>query len=313
MVQAEGRRDRRLRDHRRRSGLRAPQPMALQLPSGGPRRRHVRGRRQDVQGIHRCAIRRDDRAALGARGGRRRLYRAGAAGGRRRGRLQRDPEEPDLPLRHGAPVRPDHADPRRQVAGPGHDARGAARALRAAIRDQGPHGVESAPVTTRVSTGIPKLDAMLDGGLLPGTLTVAYGATGIGKTHLGLAFAHHGRRQDGAPGLLFDMNARGDSQQHLEYAARLYGWRLGRWTHAVTPMADPYPPEGQTEAFYCDAFPWIGRLRDYQVSAGDGVEFDWNWKAMYNHALYTVRPFVYFHMAAGSRRVVVDGIEPMDV
>ena len=167
-------------------------------------------------------------------------------------------------------------------------------------------------MTTRVSTGLDRLDRMLGGGLLPGTLTVAYGATGIGKTHLGLVFAHHGRRQDGAPGLLFDMNARGDSQQHREYAARLYGWRLGRWTHAVTPMADPYPPDGQMEAFYCDAFPWIGRLRDYQVSTGDGVEFDWNWKAMYNHALYTLRPFMYFHFAAGTRRVVVDGVEPMD-
>jgi KaiC/GvpD/RAD55 family RecA-like ATPase len=39
---------------------------------------------------------------------------------------------------------------------------------------------------------------MLGGGLLPGTLTVVYGATGIGKTHLGLAFAHHGRVADGA-------------------------------------------------------------------------------------------------------------------
>ena len=140
-----------------------------------------------------------------------------------------------------------------------------------------------------------------------------YGATGIGKTHVGLAFAHHGLREDGAPGLLLDMNARGDSQQHHAYASRLYGWQLGRWTHTVTPMAEPYPPGDQIEAFYCDALPWIGKLRDYQVSTGDGMEFDWNWKAMYNHALYTVRPFVYFHLAGGSRRVVVDGIEPMDV
>jgi len=49
------------------------------------------------------------------------------------------------------------------------------------------------------------------------------------------------------------------------------------------------------------------------VPTPDGFEFDWNWKAMYNHALYTVRPFVYFHLGAGSRRIVVDGIEPMDV
>ena len=53
----------------------------------------------------------------------------------------------------------------------------------------------------RVSTGLPRLDEMLGGGLLPGTLTVVYGATGIGKTHLGLTFAHHGRAADGAPGL----------------------------------------------------------------------------------------------------------------
>ncbi|HEV8440888.1 MAG TPA: ATPase domain-containing protein [Methylomirabilota bacterium] len=167
-------------------------------------------------------------------------------------------------------------------------------------------------MTTRVSTGLSRLDHMLGGGLLPGTLTVVYGATGIGKTHLGLGFAHHGRMADPAPGLLFDMNARGDSQQHHEYAARLYGWRLGRWTHTVTPMAEPFPPAEQMEAFYCDAFPWVGKLKDYQVATPDGVEFDWNWKAVYNHALYTVRPFVYFHLAAGSRRIVVDGIEPME-
>ncbi|MBI2529395.1 MAG: recombinase RecA [Candidatus Rokubacteria bacterium] len=168
-------------------------------------------------------------------------------------------------------------------------------------------------MTTRVSTGLARLDDMLGGGLLPGTLTVAYGATGIGKTHLGLTFGSHGRVADGAPGLVFDMNARGDSQQHHAYAARLFGWDLRRWTHTVTPMTDPYPPAEQMRAFYCDALPWVGKLRDYQVSTIDGFEFDWNWKAVYNHALYTVRPFVYFHLGAGTRRVVVDGIEPMDV
>ena len=59
---------------------------------------------------------------------------------------------------------------------------------------------------------------MLGGGLLPGTLTVVYGATGIGKTHLGLTFADHGRAADGARGIVLDMNGRGDSQQHDEYA-----------------------------------------------------------------------------------------------
>jgi KaiC/GvpD/RAD55 family RecA-like ATPase len=168
-------------------------------------------------------------------------------------------------------------------------------------------------MTTRVSTGSSRLDEMLGGGLLPGTLAVVYGATGIGKTHLGLGFCDHGARADGSRGIVFDMNARGDSQQHHAYAARLHGWDLKRWTHSVLPMAEPYPPDEQMQAFYCDALPWVGKLRDYQVASPDGVEFDWNWKAQYNQALYTVRPFVYFHLAAGSRRIVVDGIEPMDV
>ena len=41
----------------------------------------------------------------------------------------------------------------------------------------------------RLSTGVPGLDELLGGGLLPGTLTVVVGATGIGKTQLGLQFA----------------------------------------------------------------------------------------------------------------------------
>jgi len=164
----------------------------------------------------------------------------------------------------------------------------------------------------RVSTGIEKLDAMLGGGLLPGTLAVVYGATGIGKTHLGLTFSHQGRRADGAPGLVFDMNGRGDSQRHPEYALRLFDWTLGRWTHTVTPMGHPFPPNGEMTAFYSDAFPWIGKVKDYQVVTPNGPEFDWNWKSAYNRALYTARPFFYFHFCAGSRRVVVDGVEPTD-
>ena len=38
----------------------------------------------------------------------------------------------------------------------------------------------------RQSTGIPALDELLGGGLVPGTLTVVVGATGMGKTQLGI-------------------------------------------------------------------------------------------------------------------------------
>src|SRR5207244_9210335 len=111
------------------------------------------------------------------------------------------------------PLSPRHGDRRRQGPHPDADARRARHALRAPVRDQGTGSVESSRVTERVSTGLPKLDAMLGGGLLPGTLAVVYGATGIGKTHLGLTFADHGRVADGARGVVLDMNGRGDSQQ----------------------------------------------------------------------------------------------------
>src|ERR671927_355428 len=56
-------------------------------------------------------------------------------------------------------------------------------------------------------------------------------------------------------------------------------------------MTDPYPPADQLDAFYANTFKWVGRVRDFQVPTPDGSwEFDWNWKATYNHALYTARP-----------------------
>ena len=81
-------------------------------------------------------------------------------------------------------------------------------------------------MTDRLLTGIPRLDEMLGGGLLPGKLTVVVGATGIGKTQLGIQFARKGLEQDGENGVIFDMTARGDMQNHADYADRLFGWEL---------------------------------------------------------------------------------------
>jgi hypothetical protein len=108
------------------------------------------------------------------------------------------------------------------------------------------------------------------------------------------------------------MNGRGDSQQHVAYAQRLFDWPLRRWEHTVLPMSPPFPPDDALQAHYLDALPWIGQLKDYQVPTRDGWEFDWNWKSTYARALYTVRPFFYFHFANGTRRVVVDGVEPAE-
>ena len=80
--------------------------------------------------------------------------------------------------------------------------------------------------TPRLSTGIDGLDDLLGGGLLPGTLTAVVGSTGIGKTQFGLQFAQAGLRQEGVRGILFDMCSRGDSQNHADYARRMFGWEL---------------------------------------------------------------------------------------
>ena len=80
--------------------------------------------------------------------------------------------------------------------------------------------------TPRLSTGIDGLDDLLGGGLLPGTLTAVVGSTGIGKTQFGLQFAQAGLEQEGRRGILFDMCARGDSQNHADYARRMFGWEL---------------------------------------------------------------------------------------
>jgi circadian clock protein KaiC len=50
--------------------------------------------------------------------------------------------------------------------------------------------------------GIPRLDEMLDGGLLSGSITLLLGSPGTGKTPFGLAFLSHGAAS-GEPGLHF--------------------------------------------------------------------------------------------------------------
>lgn len=89
----------------------------------------------------------------------------------------------------------------------------------------------------RQSTGVPGLDDHLGGGLLPGALTVVVGATGIGKTQLGLQFAAAGKAREARRGIVLDMNARGDSQHHAQYARRIDDWQLKK-NNQVLGLAD---------------------------------------------------------------------------
>jgi len=165
------------------------------------------------------------------------------------------------------------------------------------------------PDTPRLETGIAELDALLGGGLIPGTLTVVVGATGIGKTQLGLTFAHQGARAEGETGVIFDMTTRGDSQNHRDYAERLFEWSL---TEQST--SENHPPEdvwnrAASRRDYIHLFRRSGR----RVTISDLETDDWReWKAELAKKLQVAIGFLYGNFVHGVRRCVIDGIEPTD-
>ena len=167
----------------------------------------------------------------------------------------------------------------------------------------------SSTASSRLSTGIAGLDDLLGGGLLPGTLTVVVGSTGIGKTQFGLQFAHAGQQQEGRAGILFDMTARGDSQSHADYARRMFGWELAATDPEVCVDLDRFfaapLPFGDMLHIFAD--------RGQRVTRRD-LDYDrWHdWQAQLARRLQTTIAFFYGHFTRGVRRTVVDGIEPVD-
>ena len=156
---------------------------------------------------------------------------------------------------------------------------------------------------------MPGLDERLGGGLLPGTLTVVVGATGIGKTQLGLQFAHAGEEQDGASGVLFDLSARGDPQSHADYAQRMFGWQLSPVPADRRADLENFFLTGDRPGDYLHVFDYAGR----RVTKRD-LDFDaWqNWQAQLNERLEATIAFLYGNFVRGVRRVVIDGVEPVD-
>src|SRR5262245_31172986 len=171
----------------------------------------------------------------------------------------------------------------------------------------------------RQSTGVPGLDELLGGGLIPGTLTVVVGATGIGKTQLGLQFAQAGRDQEGRRGVIFDCASRGDSQSHAEYARRMFDWRLAAVDAeqqvdldnvlATQRNAAEGVPYSAVAGDYLHIFKYHGQ----RVTRRDLDWDDWrNWQAELNARLRCAIAFFYGNFVRGVRRVMIDGIEPAD-
>ena len=160
----------------------------------------------------------------------------------------------------------------------------------------------------RQTTGIGQLDDLLGGGLLPGKLTVVAGATGIGKTQLGVQYSAAGMEQEGRRGIVFDLTARGDTQSHIDYAQRIAGWKMISADAAARPDLPKFF-NGRADADYLHVFGHQGR----RVTRGD---LDWDqwraWQAELNSRLQTTIGFFYGNFTGGTRRVVIDGIEPTD-
>jgi KaiC len=161
----------------------------------------------------------------------------------------------------------------------------------------------------RLTTGIERLDAALGGGLIPGTLTVVEGATGIGKTQLGVQFAHSGLGQEGETGIFLDLTSRGDSQNHAGYAQRLCGWILK--IRSADEGIDPLSvwSHDRTRCDYLHLFDRSGR----RVTIADLEQDDWRlWKIELARKLDRAVAFFYGNFVHGVRRCVIDGIEPVE-
>jgi len=160
----------------------------------------------------------------------------------------------------------------------------------------------------RHSTGIPGLDEKLGGGLLPGTMTVLIGSTGIGKTQFGLQYAHAGLQQEGQCGIIFDMAARVDPQGHKEYAERLFKWMLQEEEPKRRFDHENFWNNSYTLGNYLRALTHKGR----RVTKRD-LDFDqWNdWQAELSKHLDATIAYFFGHFVRGCKRCVMDGIEPV--
>jgi KaiC/GvpD/RAD55 family RecA-like ATPase len=162
---------------------------------------------------------------------------------------------------------------------------------------------------SRLSTGVPGLDQLLGDGLVPGTLTVVCGATGIGKTQLGLQFCNAGLPQEGKRGIIFDMSSRGDAQSHAEYARRMFDWLLSPVDPARRLPLESFFQNGTASGDYLHVFDAIGR----RVTRRD-LDFDQyhDWQAQLVGRLNAAIAFFYGNFVSGARRCVIDGIEPVE-
>lgn len=168
-------------------------------------------------------------------------------------------------------------------------------------------------MAARLSTGIPGLDKYLGGGLIPGTTTAVVGSSGVGKTQFSLQFLNGGAGVEKQRGVILDLTSRGDSQNHADYAKSLFDWTLTEQDPSKVFDPDAFFKALESgerySADYFQAFPYTGR----RVTKRDLDEDEWReWKYDLTRRLDSTIAFLYTNFSQGARRLVVDGIEPVE-
>jgi len=161
----------------------------------------------------------------------------------------------------------------------------------------------------RLSTGVPGLDDHLGGGLMPDSMTVVVGSSGIGKTQFGLQFLQAVNESGEPPGIIYDLTTRGDSQNHQVYAKRMFG----RTFREENPER-----KFDHERFFALDEVWGDYLRVFtsrgrKVTRRDLDFEEWrDWQAELSRHLDATIAMFYHHFSRGVRRFIVDGIEPVE-
>ncbi len=162
-------------------------------------------------------------------------------------------------------------------------------------------------MTRRISTGLTELDDALGGGLLPGTLTILAGATGVGKTQFGMHFLSADLAQHRPPGAIIDLSSRGDSQNHDGYTQRMFSRRLSTADihdeQSISPFAHGRPK---------DVMPFLGYGGKRVLRSQMDVDQWHGWQSEMNRRMPQLFRFVYGHLIHGTTRFVIDGIEPQE-
>jgi circadian clock protein KaiC len=116
---------------------------------------------------------------------------------------------------------------------------------------------ESVSIPERISTGVAGLDSILEGGLPQASATVVQGATGTGKTLLGLHFLLDGARR-GEPAIHFTLEETADQ---LRGIALGFGWDLRELeSRGLLKLSYVSPVELSTDTFLDRARQLVERL-----------------------------------------------------